>query len=700
MQETTDGYKCIKVNLDSIIVPNRTDMKFSTVQEFEQSVLGFKTIINSAVSRANKICIQTYMILKYYILYHYQSKLEIPKISVDLIKTIQQSVCINASRGREKKEKNKILFNKFISIGVLLGIELIDGNGLSQILGNQAKEMFTAYENNIKMHFLYEYINRFINAYFQLKKNKKHNDMLKSDLHALKNDIRNGTTECHERYHNWLKKYRYSIVPFHFSKSYEYDIQIHPQKYITHMLWMNEMLEANDFKLFQALPLRTDSIPKHIEIDSKSIVQLFKLPNQNHYYTNITSLQDKLWRVYTYIPRKLKLTKKKYTFDYTIITDGHSCSLRYIELEQLKLNNIKKDNLRKGRKLPEEEKIIKREIRQKMEDENEEIERNEYKNKEALADLGVVFKAEKDVKEKKEKKAKNTEFKYITDVEPNELLNHKGNVVFNDDGKRSLFMMKDKYGNFFNYTNTERLKYTKRLKFQRKIEIEKNKKFNIEGVLTTIKLQEEELSDYNSKTINLEKFIAYCNKKISVNKIVMPEYDKKVYRQYKWYGYINRQRQDTKLANKIEKTFGKDAIIISGDASVSPTMKNMISTPNKRIKRVLRNKIYQIDEFRTSCVNYKNNKYYQKNNLKIKDKKNKLRTLHPVLTYQMENKRVGCINRDKNAVYNMEKIYNHYLEYCKGNITTKRPEIFCREIKLKPSNPRSNRKSSLVPSTG
>ena len=260
------------------------------------------------------------------------------------------------------------------------------------------------------------------------------------------------------------------------------------------------------------------------------------------------------------------------------------------------------------------------------------------------------------------------------------------NVVFNDDGKRSLLMMKDKNGIFLNYTNREHLKYTKRLKYQRKIETEKTITNHI-GI--SIKEQETELNDYNSKTTNLTKFITYCNKKLEINAKITKEYENPIFRKYKWYGYINRTRQETKLSNRIEKTFGKEAIIISGDASVCPTMKHIISTPNKRLKRIIKNKIYQEDEFRTSCVNYKNGICYWKNNLKIKDKQNKTRSLHPVLIYQ--------INRDKNAVYNMEIIYNHYLEYCKGNIETPRPEIYCRNVKipkLKLSNQKSNRQAT------
>ena len=35
--------------------------------------------------------------------------------------------------------------------------------------------------------------------------------------------------------------------------------------------------------------------------------------------------------------------------------------------------------------------------------------------------------------------------------------------------------------------------------------------------------------------------------------------------------------------------------------------------------------------------------------------------LHSVLTYKMENNRLGCINRDRNAVLNMKKIVKSWL---------------------------------------
>ena len=66
------------------------------------------------------------------------------------------------------------------------------------------------------------------------------------------------------------------------------------------------------------------------------------------------------------------------------------------------------------------------------------------------------------------------------------------------------------------------------------------------------------------------------------------------------------------------------------------------------------NKVYNIDEFRTSCLHHKTENKCK--NLYLEDKTNKLRKLHSVLTYKMENTWKGCINRDYNGCLNMMKI--------------------------------------------
>ena len=130
------------------------------------------------------------------------------------------------------------------------------------------------------------------------------------------------------------------------------------------------------------------------------------------------------------------------------------------------------------------------------------------------------------------------------------------------------------------------------------------------------------------------------------------------------------------MLNKIEKTYTKDSIIIIGDWSIGKQMKNFISTPNLSLKRKLqeRFKVYNIDEYRTSCLNYKTEELSK--NLYLPDKRNKERKMHSILTYKMENNRKGCINRDKNGCKNIQKVFNHYME------TGERPEKYRREYKI------------------
>jgi hypothetical protein len=113
-----------------------------------------------------------------------------------------------------------------------------------------------------------------------------------------------------------------------------------------------------------------------------------------------------------------------------------------------------------------------------------------------------------------------------------------------------------------------------------------------------------------------------------------------------------------------------------GDWEIPKQLRNYISTPNIRLKRLLGKHftVYNLDECRTSCINYKTETECE--NLKVKDKTGKLRSLHSVLTYQTESKRLGCINRDKNAVNNFEKIIKSWLE-CR-----QRPKIYTREKSL------------------
>jgi hypothetical protein len=192
------------------------------------------------------------------------------------------------------------------------------------------------------------------------------------------------------------------------------------------------------------------------------------------------------------------------------------------------------------------------------------------------------------------------------------------------------------------------------------------------------------------QVIDIEGFSEYIAMKNYVNYFLIPEYQAEIFRRYRWFAHINKKRSTTKIIRKIKKTFGKDSIMIMGDWSdklgASPQRIKYISTPNKWLKNKLAEHmtIYNIDEHRTSCLHYKTEQ--RCSNLWSKNPKNKGSfsksnqdheyKIHSVLTCKMENGRLGCINRDNNAVNNMIKITRAFLS------GQPRPERYQRGIRL------------------
>lgn len=311
----------------------------------------------------------------------------------------------------------------------------------------------------------------------------------------------------------------------------------------------------------------------------------------------------------------------------------------------------------------------------KEEQENFKLERKlkKDKEKEEFKKLTKDEKAKLKENKKQNIKEKYIEFPYLeelNDAQYNELKSN--NWVVSDPGKRCLFYFKNKEGKTLRYTNKKHMKKTKRLKYQRLIKNYRDKK----GI-TKI---EQQLSTYNSKSCVYDEYKKYIRNKNKLNEELLDKYKEDIYRKYKWYSYINRKRTETDLVREIKETYTKDSILIIGDWSdklkTTPSRIKYISTPNLGLKRKLNEyfKVYNIDEFRTSCLNYKTEEKGE--NLYLPDKKKVMRKIHSVLTYQTESKRMGCINRDENAVNNMVKLVKIYID------KKERPEKYRREYKF------------------
>ena len=639
MKEPPDKYRCIKVPITSILYNNDDNEKiFNCIQD--------------AVYRTNYITTKSSLLLRLWCLEKFHNGIVIPLITENTINMCMKSLLLPSS-GRKPTEENNLLLNEFKK---LHNFKLENGVNLSAIKDYYATAFLTSIENNIKMHF-FDYINRFINSYFKVLYKNELNDkefkkQLFKDLYVVKNDIINGTLNANEKFHNWINNYRYKIVPEDFEVNYYYDVKSTPQKYLKYMIFMNIELEKIEGKMYQFFPIQSSIIPNHIQIDTKALIELLVKEDKQPLLKNIELNKEFLWDKFFDIKHKMK----NYIFNHTIITDGYVVSLRflhndYIEEEKIKVAKKKKGKLDvKG--LTKEQKETRKNDKKKLQEEKKKVKKEEY------------------IKNKPKKIEKPIEFPYIDDVDKEEL---KGNHIFIDPGKRTLLNMMNDDGKFFSYTNKQRISETKRLKYQTIL-----KKYKDELNITPI---ENELSSFNSKSCNLTNYNNFITKKLSTNEILYKMYQDDNFRRYKWYSYINKKRTEDRMLNKIEKVYGKDSIVVIGDWSIGKQMKNFISTPNISIKRKLqeRFRVYDIDEYRTSCLNYKTEEVC--NNLYLHDKKNKERKMHSILTYKMENKRFGCINRDINGCKNIQKIFNHYILY------NERPEKYKRGYDLKQKLP-------------
>lgn len=691
-----DKYRTVKISLKSIIKPE----------------LDINKLID-ATTRTHKIIIQTYQFLRLWILKKYHKNLGIPLITEDTIKMAFKAL-IKESQGPKPKGNNLILYEEFSKFYEKKYKNLnydtkLDGKNLSQILNYMAIDMLTNIENNIKMHFI-KYVKKFVNSSFR----NKHNELLENcekrtktklrkelnkDLYEIKEDLINNTLLSNEKYHEWINKHKNNIFPKEFNHSYEFDIQNNPQNYLKSMIYMCLEIEKLGTKSFQFFPLRTDATIKFIPIDTKSLIELFIEKDKNEYLTDIENSKDILWDKFFKLDNSI-FKQKKYTFDYRISTDCYSVSIQLIHNDFIQKEKDKKANMKNKKNEmkvnckemnQDEKEKYKLDLKKKQKEEQEKIKlKNKIKNdkeKEAFKKLSkegkIIFKEE----QKKNKPIKQVNEKYIefpyleelNDSQYNKLKNN--NWVASDPGKRCLFYMKNKDGIRFRYSNRNHMKRTRRLKYQRLI---KNYKDN-----NGITEQENKLSKFNSKTCNYKEFKKFIKNKNKVNETLIEKYKDERFRKYKWYGYINRKRAETDLAREIKDKFGKDSIMILGDWSdklkMNQSRLKFISTPNLGLKRKLAEyfTIYNIDEFRTSCLNYKTeNKCV---NIYLPDNKGVERKIHSILTYQTESNRMGCINRDENAVNNMIKIVNQYLQ------NKDRPEKFKRSYKfhdeIKDDNP-------------
>ena len=652
MKEPPDKYRTVKCTLTSIIKKEENIPKIMDV-----------------LIRTNKLTIHVYQLLRLWLLDNYDSKV-LPIITKDVIKMAFKVLSLK-SKGLNRDSSNKLiydelenLYNKeYKSLGYH---QKISASYLSQIINYSAVDMLKNIENNIKMNYI-KYVNRFVNSMFKKehteilekligKEKSLKNKELRKELYEVKKDIQENTLKSNEKYHSWIKLHRSNITPNEINDEYTLndDIDRYPQKYLKNMIYMCLEIEETGTKMFQFFPLRSNCGVHYIPIDTKSLIEIFIKTNGREYFGNIKEYKKSIWDIYFKTDEQI-FKQSNYVFDYKIATDGYGVSIqllnkKYVEKEDQKKQNMKNkknENIQATKNMTKEGK-------------------DEYKRRQ------IKIKEQKRIDGKQRTKENKAKFKqlskeeqlniinsnktpYLEDLTKEQIENLKtNNWITIDPGKNTLYFMKSKSGNIFRYTNRTHIKRTKRLKYQRLLERHKDN--------SKITETEQELSQYNSKTCNFDKFKDYIKAKNRINNLLFEKYENKIFRQYKWYSFLNRKHTETKLVREIKHHYGKDSTIILGDWSKGNEQRGILSTPNKALTKVLKENfnVYMIDEFRTSKLNCKTEEVNE--NLSLPDKKGNYHNMHSILTYQTKQNEMGCINRDSNAVNNMIKIVKYFIQ--------------------------------------
>jgi hypothetical protein len=616
-------------------------------------------IIEKAVMDMNEIVILSYQFIRMYLLNKFNNNKEMPTINkqfvLDVIKTVSSP---NTKRGQKTKEDNiknstgksdmKQFYNQEFSKLVSVKPSYSNKTHITAITAN---EMITCINTNISTHFI-KHLFKYINCLFKepkLLEIKKENDkekrkelykQLNQEIRDLKSDLINNKIEnSKEEYHIWIRENKHLLFPTKISKSVAYDVKANPEKYVKYSFYINQKIEELGKRPYQVIPQRNNIVPKSITLNSNGIVDLIDDKKQTIFQYNKSELvlhakkhQKHIWSKILKLEKKPIFKQKEYIFYNQIITDGFSCSLLFI-LKKYKDKVF-------GDKLP------------KVNDEME------------------FTKLEDLLKEK-----------------CNEYLTDKYKLVSLDPGKIRPITMIDENNKFFKYTACRRRfeTYTKRSNY---IILQEKKKNGIIEKETT-------LSNYNSRTLNQDKYSNYITNKTILNNELKEFYQKPLFRKLAFRRFIRTKQSEVKLLNEIENTYltkeeikqGKKIVILHGDYSRTTQMKGCISTPNIGMKKLLLSRfdIVEVNEFNTSKLYNKSLKEME--NVIVRKKKHK-KSLHEILTPKEETKCRIFVNRDTNACKNILLLGKCYLE------SQMRPEQFTRKV-IKTEKVKKPRKQSI-----
>ena len=576
------AYKTFKISLKTILLNRDTT----------------QPVINHLVFEMNDLVIHTYQFIRLYVLRQFSQQNPLPEINDTFILYCIKTLGSRDNRGKKGKDTELLeVLDAFYQTEYqpLLNHVKTNLKNTTFLLPYLATQIHTSLSNNIQERFIQHFL-RFIN--------KTTNEITgdKATLFQLKKQLLE-LDETNEMFNEWKHTHLPHILPTEIKKSIYYDVKAKPFDYLKGMLYMNSLLEKQECKLFQPLPLRNNIIPKHIIIDTASLINLFcpekdkegNKVKKGELLSNVKDNQNEVWSNFLNLKHKI-FKNKHYQFHNQIQTDGISCCLLFI--------------------------------------------RKDLKDKKWGSKVPVL---------------EEQDFYNIEDLSKEQLDTlRERNIIGCDPGKHSLVYMTDKYGNKLQYTAPQR-KIESYAKRNERILLQEKKRKNIIE-------KETHLSFQNSKSVDYHNFKMYLVEKDKLNKETIEFYKRDTWRKMKFRQYSYGKKSIDTFLNKIKETFGENILIGYGNWSRSTQMKNIMPTMNKGLRKLIHKKYdtITINEFYTSqkCCECYNDLKHQK------DKKgNEIYRLFCCSNcVSSKNKNGVCRTRDKNSAISIMKLAKEWIE--------------------------------------
>ena len=304
---------------------------YTTIKTTLKSVLynhkEVQPVITNLVFEMNDLMIHSYQFIRLYVLKCYNNNQPLPEINEKFILYCIKTLGVRSNQGAKSKdiellEALQAFYNN--EYQPLLNHEKTKLKNTTFLLPYLATQLHTSLSNNTQERFIQHFL-RFIN------KTTTNITEDKAILFKFKKLVLECNDETDTMFDEWKTTHLPNILPTNIKKSVHYDVKVKPFDYLKGMLYMNAVLEKEEHKLFQPLPLRNNIIPKHIILDTACIISLFCPENakKGELLKNVKENQYDIWNNLVNLQHKT-FKSKHYQYHHQLQTDGISCSLLFI----------------------------------------------------------------------------------------------------------------------------------------------------------------------------------------------------------------------------------------------------------------------------------------------------------------------------------------------------------------------------------